>query len=155
MTESPATTVLASVDDYLQGAGSLDKALLPLGFLLVFCAQHQLLSSQFRQHREQQLSSVRFQQGPVTALLASHGGALYTTDFSPRGEAFMRQYLPQLPADFADTFGVDCYAIEDNWENYQLLANLLVRQLLGEPQRHRSGRGMWSSIKSMVSRLWG
>ena len=153
MAAPAATTALASVDDYLKDAGSLDKALLPLGFLLVFCAQHQLLSPQFRQDREQQLSSVRFQEGPVTALLASHGGTLYATDFSPRGVAFIQEYLAQLPADFADIFGVDCYAIEDNWENYQLLANLLVRHLLGKPQRHRSG-GMWSSIKGMVSRLW-
>ena len=38
---------VATVDDYLQEAGALDKAMLPLGFLLAFCAQHRLLSQAF------------------------------------------------------------------------------------------------------------
>ena len=77
-------TVLASVDDYLPEAGALDKALLPLGFVLAFCAQHGLLSQTFLQHRGEQLSSVRLQEGPVTALFAVHGGTLYASDFSPQ-----------------------------------------------------------------------
>ena len=50
---------VATVDDYLQEAGALNKAMLPLGFLLAFCAQHRLLSQEFTQQRADQLSSVR------------------------------------------------------------------------------------------------
>ena len=143
-------TVLASVDDYLPDAGALDRALLPLGFVLAFCAQHGLLSQTFLQLRDEQLSSVRLQEGPVTALLALHGGTLYVSDFSPRGLKFLRNYLPRLPEDFADLFGEDCYGIKDDWSNYQRLANVMIRHLLGQPKRP----SFWKSIQSKLGGLW-
>ena len=136
-------TVLASVDDYLPDAGALDRALLPLGFVLAFCAQHGLLSQTFLQLRGEQLSSVRLQEGPVTALFAVHGGTLYVSDFSPRGLQFLQNYLPRLPEDFADLFGEDCYGIKDDWSNYQRLANVMIRHLLGQPKRP----SFWKSIQ--------
>lgn len=143
-------TVLASVDDYLPDAGALDRALLPLGFVLAFCAQHGLLSQTFLQLQGEQLSSVRLQEGPVTALFAVHGGTLYVSDFSPRGLQFLRNYLPRLPEDFADLFGEDCYGIKDDWSNYQRLANVMIRHLLGQPKRP----SFWKSIQSKLGGLW-
>jgi hypothetical protein len=143
-------TVLASVDDYLPDAGALDRALLPLGFVLAFCAQHGLLSQTFLQLRGEQLSSVRLQEGPVTALFAVHGGTLYVSDFSPRGLQFLQNYLPRLPEDFADLFGEDCYDIKDDWSNYQRLANVMIRHLLGQPKRP----SFWKSIQSKLGGLW-
>ena len=143
-------TVLASVDDYLPDAGALDRALLPLGFVLAFCAQHGLLSQTFLQLRGEQVSSVRLQEGPVTALFAVHGGTLYVSDFSPRGLQFLQNYLPRLPEDFADLFGADCYGIEDDWSNYQRLANVMIRHLLGQPERP----SFWKSIQSKLGGLW-
>ena len=143
-------TVLASVDDYLPDAGALDRALLPLGFVLAFCAQHGLLSQTFLQLRGEQLSSVRLQEGPVTVLFAVHGGTLYVSDFSPRGLQFLQNYLPRLPEDFVDLFGADCYGIEDDWSNYQRLANVMIRHLLGQPKRP----SFWKSIQSKLGGLW-
>ena len=143
-------TVLASVDDYLPDAGALDRALLPLGFVLAFCAQHGLLSQTFLQLRGEQLSSVRLQEGPVTALFAVHGGTLYVSDFSPRGLQFLQNYLPRLPEDFADLFGEDCYGIKDDWSNHQRLANVMIRYLLGQPKRP----SFWKSIQSKLGGLW-
>lgn len=143
-------TVLASVDDYLPDAGALDRALLPLGFVLAFCAQHGLLSQTFLQLRGEQVSSVRLQEGPVTALFAVHGGTLYVSDFSPRGLQFLQNYLPRLPEDFADLFGADCYGIKDDWSNYQRLANVMIRHLLGQPKRP----SFWKSIQSKLGGLW-
>ena len=143
-------TVLASVDDYLPDAGALDRALLPLGFVLAFCAQHGLLSQTFLQLRGEQLSSVRLQEGPVTALFAVHGGTLYVSDFSPRGLQFLHNYLPRLPEDFADLFGADCYGMKDDWSNYQRLANVMIRHLLGQPKRP----SFWKSIQSKLGGLW-
>ena len=143
-------TVLASVDDYLPDAGALDRALLPLGFVLAFCAQHGLLSQTFLQLRGEQLSSVRLQEGPVTALFAVHGGTLYVSDFSPRGLQFLQNYLPRLPEDFADLFGEDCYGIKDDWSNYQRLANVMIRHLLGQPKRPC----FWKRIQSKLVGLW-
>ena len=143
-------TVLASVDDYLPEAGALDRALLPLGFVLAFCAQHGLLSQTFLQHRGEQLSSVRLQEGPVTALFAVHGGTLYASDFSSQGLQFLQRYLPRLSQDFAELFGEDCYGIKDDWANYQRLADVMIRHLLGEPRRP----SLWSNIKTKLGGLW-
>ena len=151
-------TVLASVDDYLQEAAGLDKALLPLGFLLAFCAQHRLLSHEFMQQRAEELSSVRLQEGRVTALFAVHGGTLYEADFNSQGLNFLRKYLPQLADDFVQTFGSDCYEISDNWVNYQQLANVMIRQLLGRPKGASSpgldAKSLWRTIKGKVGSLW-
>jgi len=145
---------VATVDDYLQEAGALDKAMLPLGFLLAFCAQHRLLSQEFTQQHAEQLSFVRLQEGQVTTLFAAHGAALYTSDFTPRGLAFVRGYLPQLSADFVRTFGPDCFEIEDEWSNYQQLADVMIRSLLGQPGANGASQGLWSTIKSRVAMLW-
>ena len=118
--------------------------------MLAFCAQHGLLSQTFLQLRGEQLSSVRLQEGPVTALFAVHGGTLYVSDFSPRGLQFLQNYLPRLPEDFADLFGEDCYGIKDDWSNYQRLANVMIRHLLGQPKRP----SFWKSIQSKLGGLW-
>ena len=144
---------LATVDDYLVAAGSLDKALLPLGFLLAFCAQHQLMSQQFISQYAQQLSAVRLQEGRVSSLFAAHGAALHEEDFTPTGAAFVGQCLPCLAEDFAQTFGPDCYEIEDQWENYQQMAEVLVRRLLGAPAR-RGESGFFAGLVKGVKKLW-
>ena len=145
---------VATVDDYLQEAGALNKAMLPLGFLLAFCAQHRLLSQEFTQQRADQLSSVRLQEGQVTTLFAAHGATLYASDFTPQGLEFVRGYLPRLSADFAQTFGPGCFDIEDEWSNYQQLADLMIRHLLGQPRSKSRSRGLWSTIKTRISILW-
>lgn len=147
-------SVVATVDDYLQEAGALDKAMLPLGFFLAFCAQHRLLSQEFTQQRAEQLSAVRLQEGRVTALFAAHGATLYADDFTPQGLEFVRGYLPQLHADFAQTFEPDCFEIEDAWSNYQQLADVMIRHLLGQPRSAHTSRGIWSTITTRVARLW-
>lgn len=145
---------LASIDDWLEEAGALDKALLPLGFLLAFCAQHRLLSGDFTQLYPQQLSSLRLQEGRVTTLLAAHGGTLYENDFNPQGQIFLRRYLPYLKGNFAETFGADCYEIADDWANYQLFAAVLVRHFLGHPSRPTVAANLWLSLKNRVVGLW-
>ena len=144
---------LATVDDYLAAAGSLDKALLPMGFLLAFCAQHQLMSQQFTSQYAWQLSAVRLQEGRVTSLFAAHGAVLNEGDFTPAGAAFVSQCLPCLAEDFAQTFGPDCYDFEDQWENYQQLAKVFVRRLLGAPKR-QSQDGFFGSLVRGVKQLW-
>jgi hypothetical protein len=37
----------ANVDEHMAAAGSLHKAMLPMGFVTAFCFHHQLLSRQF------------------------------------------------------------------------------------------------------------
>ena len=147
-------SVVATVDDYLQEAGALDKAMLPLGFFLAFCAQHRLLSQEFMQQRDEQLLAVRLQEGQVTTLFAAHGATLYASDFTSQGLIFVRTYLPQLSADFARTFGPDCFEIEDEWSNYQQLADVMIRCLLGQPRTNGASQGLWGAIKSRVAMLW-
>ena len=147
-------SVVATVDDYLHEAGALDKAMLPLGFFLAFCAHHRLLSQEFTRQRAEQLSAVRRQEGQVTTLFAAHGATLYASDFTPQGLVFVRGYLPQLYADFAQTFEPACFEIDDDWSNYQQLANVMIRHLLGQPRSAHTSRGLWSTIKTRVAMLW-
>ena len=129
---------MATVDDYLGAAGSVDKALLPLGFFgfLRPASAEPAVHVQYAQQL-----SVRLQEGRVSSLFVAHGAMLNETDFTPAGAAFVGQCLPRLADDFAQTFGPDCYEVEDHWENYQQLAQVLVRRLRGAPVRQGEGGG--------------
>jgi len=60
----------ANVDEHMSAAGSLHKAMLPLGFVTAFCFHHGLLSAQFVQQHESVLARVRYQEGQVSELFA-------------------------------------------------------------------------------------
>lgn len=150
----------ANVDEYMGEAGALHKAMLPLGFVTAFCFQHGLLSPQFLQQHESALGRVRYQEGPVSQLFAANGAVLNEQDLNQSGLVFLHSYLAKLTGDFRATFGVDCYDIEDSWENYQLFAKVLVRAHLGAPQargllgNRASAQPVIQSIKSSWKKLW-
>ena len=150
----------ANVDEHMSEAGSLHKAMLPLGFVTAFCFHHGLLSAQFVQQHESVLARVRYQEGQVSELFAANGAVLKKQDLNERGLVFLQSYLAKLTDDFKATFGADCYGIEDSWENYQLFAKVLVRAHLGAPKSHglfgsrSSAQPIVQSIKSSWKKLW-
>ncbi len=150
----------ANVDEHMSEAGSLHKAMLPLGFVTAFCFHHGLLSAQFVQQHESVLARVRYQEGQVSELFAANGAVLNKQDLNERGLVFLQSYLAKLTDDFKATFGADCYGIEDSWENYQLFAKVLVRAHLGAPKPHglfgspSSAQPIVQSIKSSWKKLW-
>lgn len=147
----------ADVNGHMSEAGSLHKAMLPLGFVTAFCFHHGLLSTHFLQQHESVLARVRYQEGQVSELFAANGAVLIEQDLNERGLVFLESYLAKLTADFKTSFGADCYGIEDSWENYQLFAKVLVRAHLGAPKplgNRLSAPPIIQSIKSSWKKLW-
>ena len=150
----------ANVDEHMAAAGSLHKAMLPMGFVTAFCFHHQLLSRQFLQQHESTLARVRYQEGQVSELFAANGAVLNKQDLTEGGLVFLHSYLPKLTADYEATFGEDCYGIEDSWDNYQLFAKVLVRAHLGAPKARsllasrQITKPIVQSIKSSWKKIW-
>ena len=155
-----STLQFANVDEHMAAAGSLHKAMLPLGFVTAFCFHHGLLSEQFLHQHESVLARVRYQEGQVSELFAANGAVLNKQDLTEGGLAFLHSYLPKLTAEYAAIFGEDCYGIEDSWDNYQLFAKVLVRAHLGAPKGHgllssrQITKPIVQSIKSSWKKLW-
>ena len=145
---------LANVDAYMEEAGSLHKAMLPLGFFTAFCFHHGLLSPAFLQQHESLLARVRYQEGQVSELFAANGAVLTKEDFNPSGYTFLQSYLGKLAEDYKATFGAGCYDIDDSWENYQLFAKVFVRAHLGAPKGKGITKPIVQSIKATWKILW-
>ena len=147
----------ADVNGHMSEAGSLHRAMLPLGFVTAFCFHHGLLSTHFLHRHESVLARVRYQEGQVSELFAANGAMLTQQDLNERGLVFLQSYLAKVTTDFKATFGADCYGIEDSWENYQLFAKVLVRAHLGAPKplgNRLSAPPIIQSIKSSWKKLW-
>ena len=126
---------LASVDSYLPDAGDLSQACIPLGFFTAFCLQHQLLSPDVEQMHRDTVVRCRLQEGPVSALFVALGAELEERHLSPAGQAFARRVLPTYADCYCELFGEDSWQLKDNWENYQSMATVLVRDLYGQPSK--------------------
>ncbi len=64
-------------------------------------------------------------------LLMSVGGVLDAGLFTDRGQRFTESYYPRYMEDYRSTFGEDLYAVEDSWGNYDKIARVLTKELLG------------------------
>ncbi|MAD07658.1 MAG: hypothetical protein CMP86_09620 [Gammaproteobacteria bacterium] len=126
---------LASVDSYLPDAGDLSQACIPLGFFTAFCLQHQLLSPEVEQMHRDTVIQCRLQEGPVSALFVALGAELEDRHLSPAGQAFAHRVLPTYSDCYCELFGEDSWQIKDDWENYQRMADVLVRDLYGQPSK--------------------
>lgn len=125
-------TILATIDDHLAYADGLAKAAVPLGFFVAFCVQNRLCSDALLQAHPSLAQRVRYREGRVSEFfVAACGGQLSAKDLTPQGEVFVAHYLPLFQADMVRVFGEDIYAVKDNWENYQRIAQVMTEQLLG------------------------
>jgi len=142
----------ASVDSYLSYTEDLTQACIPLGFFAAFCLQHQLLSSEVEQRHKELVTQCRFQEGPVSALFVVLGAELQDSAFNPAGKAFAERVLPTYCERYCEVFGEDSWWIKDNWDNYQRMASVLVRDLYGQPPK--SMTSLLGSFFSKVAGLW-
>jgi hypothetical protein len=142
----------ASVDSYLPYAEDLTQAYIPLGFFTAFCLQHQLLSPEVEQRHNQAVSQCRFQEGPVSALFVVLGAQLEDADFSSAGRVFADRVLPTYCERYCELFGEDSWRLKDNWDNYQRMASVLVRDLYGQPPR--SMKSVLSRVLNKMTKLW-
>lgn len=134
--------VLDDVGAHLPGAGSLERAAVPLGMYVAFLAHHGLLSDALQQQAGSLVTRVRFREITGSELLiAGCGGELRDDHLSAEGRAFSRVFLGDLLDVLRDTFGADIYAVADDWDQYDRLAPRLAAALLAFRGGQRAGGG--------------
>ncbi len=141
-----------SIEHHVALAPDFGKACVPMGMLLAWCANMQLLSGSIMQAHEQLILRLRFEEANGSELLVACGGELRRDMFNTQGQQFLDVFYPRYMTFFADLFGVEPYSVRENWDNYQRLAQALVRELWGAPARHKANDG-W--LKRLQHRFFG
>ena len=128
--------VYDDLDRHLAEAGSIERAAVPMGMYLAWCANLQLVSGRLVDEAERLLLRVRYRE--VTGselLLAGCGGQLHSRWLSEDGQRFTDAYYSRYLADFAAVFGGDVYGVKDDWAHYDEIAAVLTRHYM-----HGTGR---------------
>ena len=121
-----------SIDEHLKLAGEFDKAAIPMGMYLAWALNLGLLRQELVREHQQLMTRVRMQDAKGSELLLALGGNLDETLFSARGNRFAGNYYPRYMINYALVFGRDPYLVEDTWSNYDKIARLLTKELLGD-----------------------
>ena len=121
-----------SIDEHLKLAGEFDKAAIPMGMYLAWALNLGLLRQELVREHQQLITRVRMQDAKGSELLMALGGNLDETLFSERANRFAGNYYPRYMIDYASVFGRDPYLVEDTWSNYDKIAKLLTKELLGD-----------------------
>ncbi len=121
-----------SIDEHLKLTGEFDKAAIPMGMYLAWALNLGLLRQELVREHQQLITRVRMQDAKGSELLMALGGNLDETLFSERGNRFAGNYYPRYMIDYALVFGRDPYLVEDTWSNYDKIAKLLTKELLGD-----------------------
>ena len=121
-----------SIDEHLKLAGEFDKAAIPMGMYLAWALNLGLLRQELVREHQQLITRVRMQDAKGSELLMALGGNLDETLFSERGNRFAVNYYPRYMIDYASAFGRDPYLVEVTWSNYDKIAKLLTKELLGD-----------------------
>jgi hypothetical protein len=121
-----------SLDNHMSQAGSIERASIPSGMYLAWCANLGLLSQAFEEAHHALVMRVRYREIKGSELLvAGCGGDLKPEHLSDAGRSFTERYFNNYLDDFARTFGDDIYAVEDSWHNYDEIARVLTREYMG------------------------
>lgn len=132
------------VDRHLAEAGSIERAAVPLGMYLAWCANLQLVSHQLVDEAERLLLRVRYREVTGSELLISGcAGALDGIWLNDEGRRFTDGYYGRYLEDFAVVFGEDVYSVKDDWGNYDRIAVLLTRRYMENRRPESSKRRRW------------
>ena len=139
---------------HLPEAGSMERAAVPMGMYLAWCANLQLVSPRLAEEAEQLLLRVRYREATGSELLvAGCAGELRGRWLSEDGRRFTDEYYPRYLDDFASVFGGDVYDVRDDWAHYDEIAALLTKRYMRSngaraygaraPGTQRPGRRWW------------
>lgn len=126
-----------------------------MGMLLTWCANMQMLSAEVEQTHQSLILRLRFEDALGSELLTACGGTLSRALFNSVGQEFLDTFYPRYMSVYKDTFGDDCYAVAENWTNYQQLAQVLTRAYLGEPGAGKTATrraGMFAKLSRWLKR---
>ncbi|MDH3641243.1 MAG: hypothetical protein OES38_04060 [Gammaproteobacteria bacterium] len=133
--------VYDDLDRHLPEAGSIERAAVPMGMYLAWCANLQLVSQRLTEQAEQLLLRVRYREVTGSELLvAGCAGELHSRWLNAEGCRFTDEYYAQYLADFASVFGGDIYGVKDDWAHYDEIAAVLTRHYMHGTGRRSAGR---------------
>lgn len=116
-----------TLGEHLSEAGDIARASKPMGWMLAWAVQMQLLAPAVQQAHEQLVLRIRYREARGSELLIACGGDLNRNLFTPEGEAFLNDYYPLYPADLQQAFGPDIYSVADTWDSYAVISPLITR----------------------------
>ena len=133
-------TVIDSIDNYLPQVNELDKAAMPPGLLLAWCANLRLLHPSFEEEFAGDLLRLRIQELRGSELLGKCGGSLRADMLTETGRVFLAPYVAEhFASDLATVFGPEYLHVPDNWENYAKFAGLVTERFMRRKKNHRPG----------------
>ena len=137
--------VIDALDAHLDAAGSIERAVVPIGMYLAWCVNLQLTGRTLEDEAGSMLLRLRYREKTGSELLlAVCGGVLDGRWLNDDGRRFTDGYYAGYFDDFRSVFGPDVYGVEDDWDHYDRLAPLLTRRYLGEGRgTDRRGRRWW------------
>ena len=150
---SPAEAELYdSLDNHVAASGDIAKAAVPMGMLLAWCVNMQLVSPMLLQTHERIILRLRFQEALGSELLIACGGDLQRPMFNAAGQQFLDDFYPEYMVMYRQLFGQDCYEVRENWDNYQTLAAELTRRYMNKQRDQRAPDGVLKKLTKWFKR---
>ena len=140
------------LDSHLTRESDLARAVVPMGMLLAWCVNMQLLNTQMLQAHERLILRIRVEEAHGSELLVACGGDLRRDFFTRKGQQFLDSFYPRYLAVYADLFGDNFYATADTWATYRVVAKVLTAELMGPVPDHATGNRQ--NLLSKVVRLF-
>ena len=138
--------VYDELDRHLPLAGSIERAAVPMGMYMAWCANHQLLSDALQDQASNLILRVRFREATGSELaVAGCAGVLRPEHFNSEGRSFTEAGYADYLDDYRKVFGDAAYDVKDDWDNYDRIAPVLTRRLMSF-RNHGStegGRSWW------------
>lgn len=134
---------------HLGEAGSFERAALPLGVYLAWCANHRLLSEDLCRNAGELVTRVRYRDVSGSELaVAGCGGVLSDEHLDPEGRTFTESHYPAYLEQLRSEVGGSLETVQDEWALYDRLAPWLTRRLMDARgaaggRRPSSGRRRW------------
>ena len=140
-----------TLDEHLREAGDIARASKPMGWMLAWAVQMQLLAPSIQQAHEQLVLRIRYREARGSELLVACGGDLGRDLFTPEGQAFLNDYYPHYPADLEQAFGPDIYSVADTWDSYAAISPLITRAYMN---RHAQSRGIAGQVARGLRKIF-
>ena len=143
------------VDRHLEAAGSIDRAAVPMGLYLAWCANLQLLSESFQSEHETLVLRVRYREiGGSELLIAGCGGSFDRAVLNADGQRFTDGYYAQYMDDYRSVFGDCVYRVKDDWAQYDRIAPLLTKHYMHSGRHGRKMPRSGARDKKWWQRWW-
>ena len=139
---------------HLSAGADLAQAAVPMGFFLSWSVNLRLFAEAQHLEHESLLLRIRFREAHGSELLVACGGDLSASMFTAEGVRFVENYYSRYLDDFERCFATDLYAVEESWDNYERIADVLTRAYMGAPPVATQGIAWLQSPTALLRKGW-